>query len=60
MRLVEDTNARIDLLILLTAHPKMSTETLHKLATHKDPRVSGEAKGVLFIRSKGHIDIQDE
>lgn len=60
MRLVEDPSTNTALLILLAAHPKVSIEGLRKLATHKNPRVSEEAKGVLFIRSKGHIDLQDD
>lgn len=60
MRLVEDSSAGTDLLVLLAAHSKMPIEMLHKLATHKNPLVSEEAKGVLFIRSKGRIDIQDD
>jgi len=59
MRLVEDSSTPPSLLILIAAHPKMSVEGLHKIATHKNPMVSEEAKGVLFIRSKGSIDIQD-
>ena len=60
MRLVEDHKTCTALLVLLAAHSKMPEEVLCKLATHKDPLVSEEAKGVLFIRSKGHIDIQDD
>ncbi|KKK96047.1 hypothetical protein LCGC14_2666700 [marine sediment metagenome] len=60
LRLVEDPTTSTPLLVLLAAHSKMTKEVLFKLAEHKDPRVSEEAKGVLFIRSKGHINIQDD
>ena len=60
MKFVKNPTTAISLLILLAAHPKITIEVLQKLATHKNPRVSEEAKGVLFIRSQGHIDIQDD
>ena len=60
MRLVNDPITSISLLILLAAHSKIPEEVLYKLVEHKDPAVREEAKGVLFIRSKGHIDIQDD
>ena len=60
IRLLEDPTTEIPLLILLASYPQMPIEILHKLAKHKNPMVSEEAKGVLFIRSKGHIDIQDD
>ena len=60
LRLLKDTTTAISLIVLIAAQPKITIEVLQKLATHKNPRVSEEAKGVLFIRSKGHIDIQDD
>lgn len=59
-RLVEDPTTGTSLLVLLAAHSKIPEKILFKLAKHRDPRVSEEAKGVLFIRSKGRIDIQDD
>ncbi len=59
MKLVKDSSTLPSLLILIAVHPKMSIEGLRKIAEHKNPMVSEEAKGVLFIRSKGSIDIQD-
>ena len=60
LKLIKDPTSSISLLVLLTAHSKIPEKILFKLANHKDPRVSEEAKGVLFIRSKGHINIQDD
>lgn len=60
MRLIGDPTTGTPLLVLLAAHPKVPENMLMKLANHKDPRVSEEAKGILFIRSKGRIDIQDD
>ncbi|KKL94624.1 hypothetical protein LCGC14_1862830 [marine sediment metagenome] len=60
LRLIEDSTTGSTLLVLLAAHSKVPEEVLFKLAKHKDPRVSEEAKGVLFIRSKGRINIQDD
>lgn len=59
MRLLEESADNIPSLVLIAAHPKIPIEVLYKLAKHKNPQVSEEAKGVLFIRSKGRIDIQD-
>ncbi len=60
LKLIKDPTTSSSLLVLLAAHSKIPEKILVKLANHKDPRVSEEAKGVLFIRSKGRIDIQDD
>ena len=59
LRLVEDPITDTPLLVLLAAHSKMAKEILFKLAKHKDPQVSEEAKGVLLIRRKGRTVIQE-
>lgn len=60
VKLVEDPKAPAALLIAIAAQPNLPIEKLYKLAEHKNPLVSEEAKGVLYIRSKGVIDIQDD
>ena len=60
LRLLNNPKSPQRLLIAIAANRKMPIEELYKLAEHKNPMVKEEAKGVLFIRSKGHIDIQDD
>ena len=59
MRLINNPNSPQKLLIAIVGSLKIPTEELHKLVKHKNPMVSEEARGVLFIRSQGRIDIQD-
>ncbi len=60
MKMVKDPSTSTNLLILLAAHSKMPLDEIYKFTKHKNPLVNEEARGILFIRSKGRIDIQDD
>ncbi len=60
VRLAKGPNIPRVTLIAIVARPELPVEMLYRLSKHKDFRVREEAKGVLFIRSKGSIDIQDD